>query len=108
MSRRELLTGPSLPRLESHAFEELEGSVGTHPKSIPISRNWTYHRTPSTLTTGSASTGPVRSLDSDRGHLSTSSTDAGPYRVRHPDRSGLEYIGETGRDTKERFRMLTG
>jgi len=34
------------------------------------------------------------------------STDEGLYRVRHPARPGLEYIGETGRSLRGRVRAL--
>lgn len=39
-------------------------------------------------------------------HLSTFTTDEGLYRVRHPKRTGLEYIGETGRNLRGRVRAL--
>jgi len=39
-------------------------------------------------------------------HLSTFTTDEGVYRVRHPDRAGIEYIGETGRSLRGRVRAL--
>jgi len=45
-------------------------------------------------------------LDPSGDHLSTFSTDEGFYRVRHPDRTGLEYIGETGRSIRGRVRAL--
>jgi hypothetical protein len=45
-------------------------------------------------------------LDPDGDHLSTFSTDEGLYRVRHPIRAGLEYIGETGRSLRGRVRAL--
>ena len=46
------------------------------------------------------------SLDPDDDHLSTFSTDEGLYRVRHRDRPGLEYIGETGRSLRGRVGAL--
>lgn len=46
------------------------------------------------------------SLDPKAGDLSTISTAPGLYRVRHLERDGLEYIGETGRSTRERIRAL--
>jgi len=45
-------------------------------------------------------------LDPTGDHLSTFSTDEGLYRVRHPARAGLEYIGETGRNLRGRVRAL--
>ncbi|MDL0145541.1 GIY-YIG nuclease family protein [Halobacterium salinarum] len=45
-------------------------------------------------------------LDPGGDHLSTFSTDEGLYRVRHPARPGLEYIGETGRSVRGRVRAL--
>jgi len=45
-------------------------------------------------------------LDPGGDHLSTFSTDEGLYRVRHPARPGLEYIGETGRSLRGRVRAL--
>ncbi|WP_323174702.1 hypothetical protein [Natrialba sp. PRR66] len=45
-------------------------------------------------------------LDPGGDHLSTFSTDKGLYRVRHPARPGLEYIGETGRSLRGRVRAL--
>ncbi|WP_237560406.1 GIY-YIG nuclease family protein [Halolamina rubra] len=45
-------------------------------------------------------------LDPNGDHLSTFSTDEGLYRVRHPERPGLEYIGETGRSLRGRVRAL--
>ena len=45
-------------------------------------------------------------LDPDGDHLSTLPTDEGLYRIRHPARAGLEYIGETGRNLRERVRAL--
>jgi len=47
-----------------------------------------------------------RSLDPQDAQLSSISTDPGLYRVRHLDRDGLEYIGETGRSTRGRVRAL--
>lgn len=38
--------------------------------------------------------------------LSTITTDPGFYRVRHTNRKGLEYIGETGRNLRDRIRFL--
>ncbi len=46
------------------------------------------------------------SLDPPDGDLSTISSDPGLYRVRHRDRDGLEYIGETGRSTRGRVGAL--
>lgn len=46
------------------------------------------------------------SLHPNEGHLSTFSTGPGLYRVRHTKRSGLEYIGETGRSLRGRVRAL--
>jgi len=34
MSTRDLVTGPSLPDLESHAFREVAATVNTHPESV--------------------------------------------------------------------------
>ncbi|AFO59528.1 hypothetical protein [Natrinema sp. J7-2] len=45
-------------------------------------------------------------LDPDGDHLSTFPTDEGLYRIRHPARAGLEYIGETGRSLRGRVRSL--
>lgn len=45
-------------------------------------------------------------LHPDGDHLSVLPTDAGLYRVRHPSRSGLAYIGETGRSLRGRVRAL--
>lgn len=45
-------------------------------------------------------------LHPDGDHLSNFSTGAGLYRVRHSRRSGLEYIGETGRSLRGRVRAL--
>jgi len=44
-------------------------------------------------------------LDPDNGQLSSVSSTPGVYRVRHPEKDGLEYIGETGR-TRGRVRAL--
>ncbi|GAB3676804.1 GIY-YIG nuclease family protein [Halopiger thermotolerans] len=49
---------------------------------------------------------PWLSLDRENGDLGTISTDPGLYRVRHQDRDGLEYIGETGRSTRGRVGSL--
>lgn len=46
------------------------------------------------------------SLDPDGDHLSTFPTVEGLYRIRHPARAGLEYIGETGRSLRGRVRSL--
>ncbi len=45
-------------------------------------------------------------LDPDENYLSRFSTENGLYRIRHPDRPGLEYIGETGRSLRGRVRSL--
>ena len=47
-----------------------------------------------------------RSLNPADGDVSTISSDPGLYRVRHRDRNGLEYIGETGRSTRGRVGAL--
>lgn len=49
---------------------------------------------------------PWGSLDPDDDYLGTLPTDEGLYRVRHPDREGLAYIGETGRSLRGRVRAL--
>lgn len=49
---------------------------------------------------------PWRPLDPAEGTLSRMPTDPGLYRVRHADRPGLEYVGETGRSTRGRVRAL--
>lgn len=46
------------------------------------------------------------SLDRSDGDLSTISSEPGLYRVRHRERDGLEYIGETGRSTRGRVGAL--
>lgn len=46
------------------------------------------------------------SLHPDGDHLPRFATDPGLYRVRHSDRSGLVYIGETGRSLRGRVRAL--
>ena len=46
------------------------------------------------------------SLDPTVGDVSTFSTDEGVYRVRHRDRKGLTYVGETGRSLRGRVRAL--
>lgn len=46
------------------------------------------------------------SFDPADGYLSDLSTSAGVYRIRHSERKGLEYIGETGRSTRGRVRAL--
>ncbi|SEW01259.1 GIY-YIG nuclease family protein [Natrinema salifodinae] len=46
------------------------------------------------------------SLDLVDGDLTAISTDPGLYRVRHCDRDGLEYIGQTGRSTRGRVSAL--
>lgn len=45
-------------------------------------------------------------LDPSAGYLSELPTDEGLYRVRHLDRNGLTYIGETGRSVRGRVRSL--
>lgn len=45
-------------------------------------------------------------LDPAAGALSSLSTDAGLYRVRHPAFDRLVYVGETGRSTRGRVRDL--
>ncbi len=45
-------------------------------------------------------------LDPDEGHISRFSANEGIYRIRHQDRSGLEYIGETGRSLRGRVQSL--
>lgn len=47
-----------------------------------------------------------RSLDPTDDELSSISTDPGLYRVRHGDRDGFEYIGQTGRSTRGRVGAL--
>ncbi|MBX0297068.1 GIY-YIG nuclease family protein [Haloarcula nitratireducens] len=49
---------------------------------------------------------PWLQLDADGDELSTLSTDAGLYRVRHDAYEGLIYIGETGRSLRGRIRSL--
>jgi len=51
---------------------------------------------------------PWRSLNPAAGELSLITTDPGIYRVRHQNREGLTYIGQTGRDLRERVRALAG
>ena len=46
------------------------------------------------------------SLDPNTGELGTMPTDEGLYRIRHQNRSGLEYIGETGRSVRGRVLAL--
>ena len=46
------------------------------------------------------------SFDPEDGYLGELPTCAGVYRIRHPERKGLEYIGETGRSTRGRVRAL--
>lgn len=46
------------------------------------------------------------SLNPEEGVLATLPTDPGLYRVRHRDRDGLTYIGETGRSVRGRVRAL--
>lgn len=46
------------------------------------------------------------SLDPNDDELPTISSNPGLYRVRHRDRDGLEYIGETGRSTRGRVGAL--
>lgn len=45
-------------------------------------------------------------LNPSAGHLSELPTDEGIYRVRHLDRNGLTYIGETGRNIRRRVQAL--
>jgi hypothetical protein len=45
-------------------------------------------------------------LNPDGNHISAFSTDEGLYRVRHHDRPGLEYIGQTGRSIRGRVGAL--
>lgn len=47
--------------------------------------------------------GPLRT---GAGHVHTFSTDAGLYRIRHPEYDGLVYVGETGRSVRGRVRAL--
>ncbi|WP_185903316.1 GIY-YIG nuclease family protein [Halonotius terrestris] len=51
---------------------------------------------------------PWRSLDPAAGELTAITTEPGLYRVRHHNREGLTYIGQTGRDLRERLRALAG
>ena len=51
---------------------------------------------------------PWRSLNPADGELSEISTNPGIYRVRHLDRDGLTYIGQTGRSLRGRLRALAG
>ena len=46
------------------------------------------------------------SLDPNDGDLGRIRTDEGLYRVRHLDRTGLAYVGETGRSVRGRVRAL--
>lgn len=46
-------------------------------------------------------------LDPDKGALVDLPTDPGLYRIRHLEREGLKYIGETGRSLRGRVRALT-
>ena len=46
------------------------------------------------------------SLDPSDNEVSSISTDPGLYRVRHADRDGFEYIGQTGRSTRGRVGAL--
>lgn len=46
------------------------------------------------------------SLNPERDQISQISNDPGLYRVRHQDRDGLEYIGQTGRSTRGRVGAL--
>lgn len=46
------------------------------------------------------------SFDPEDGYLSELPTAAGVYRIRHPQREGLEYIGETGRSTRGRSKFF--
>ena len=46
-------------------------------------------------------------LNPDYGMLSEIPTEEGMYRVRHNARTGLEYIGETGRSLRGRIRALS-
>ena len=49
---------------------------------------------------------PWLSLDPEAGDLATIPTEPGLYRVRHRDRAGLAYVGETGRSLRGRIRAL--
>ena len=51
---------------------------------------------------------PWRSLNPADGELSEITTNSGIYRVRHLDRDGLTYIGQTGRSLRGRLRALAG
>ena len=51
---------------------------------------------------------PWLSLNPADGELSRISTNPGIYRVRHLDRDGLTYIGQTGRSLRGRVRALAG
>lgn len=46
------------------------------------------------------------SLNPDHGDLANISSEPGLYRVRHAERTGLEYIGQTGRSTRGRVSAL--
>lgn len=45
-------------------------------------------------------------LNCDNSDLSDFPTTSGLYRVKHEDREGLEYLGQTGRKLRERVRAL--
>ena len=49
---------------------------------------------------------PWGPLDRAEGSLARMPIDPGIYRVRHADRSGLEFVGETGRSTRGRVGAL--
>jgi hypothetical protein len=51
---------------------------------------------------------PWLSLNPAKGKLSQISTNPGIYRVRHIERDGLTYIGQTGRSLRGRLRALAG
>lgn len=46
------------------------------------------------------------SLNPENSTLAAIETDAGLYRIRHPEYDGLVYVGETGRSTRGRVRAL--
>jgi hypothetical protein len=51
---------------------------------------------------------PWRSLNPADGNLGEITQQPGLYRVRHQERDGLTYIGQTGRNLRERLRALAG
>jgi len=51
---------------------------------------------------------PWYSLDPTAADLSAITTEPGLYRVRHRKRKDLTYIGQTGRNLRERLRALAG